>query len=59
MSAGAAPAPMNPLIPNTYQQGRAPYGPPPTGPPQAMKPTAPPVGPPMSSATPPPMKADG
>ncbi|XP_075888013.1 protein transport protein Sec24A isoform X3 [Nelusetta ayraudi] len=56
--AGAAPAPMNPLTPNTYQQGRAPYGPTPTGPPQAMKPAPPPVGPLMSSATPPPMKAD-
>lgn len=59
ISTGAVPAPMNPLTPNTYQQGRAPYGPPPTGPTQAVKPTPPPPGPQMSNATPPPMKADG
>ncbi|KAM9348129.1 protein transport protein Sec24A-like [Symphorus nematophorus] len=56
---GTAPPPMNPMTPHTYQASRAPYGPPPTGPPQTMKPTPPPTGPPMANATPPPPKADG
>ncbi|KAK5858864.1 hypothetical protein PBY51_002977 [Eleginops maclovinus] len=59
---GTAPppmGPMGPMGPNTYQPGRAPYGPPRTGPPPTMKPTPPPTGPPMANAQPPPPRADG
>ncbi|XP_047463012.1 protein transport protein Sec24A isoform X3 [Mugil cephalus] len=61
---GAAPPPMNPVAPHTYQPSRPGYGPPPTGPPPSgppptMKPTPPPTGPPMANATPPPPRADG
>ncbi|XP_038146391.1 protein transport protein Sec24A isoform X1 [Cyprinodon tularosa] len=55
---GSAPPPMNPLAPHTYQPNRPAYGPPPTGPPPAMKATPPPTGPPVTSGTPPPPKAD-
>ncbi|XP_047463010.1 protein transport protein Sec24A isoform X1 [Mugil cephalus] len=60
---GAAPPPMNPVAPHTYQPSRPGYGPPPTGPPPSgppptMKPTPPPTGPPMANATPPPPRAD-
>ncbi|XP_042354800.1 protein transport protein Sec24A isoform X2 [Plectropomus leopardus] len=56
---GAAPPPMTPMAPHTYQPSRPPYGPPPTGPPPTMKPAPPPTGPPMANATSPPPKADG
>lgn len=50
---------MNPMASHAYQPGRAPYGPPPTGPPPAMKATPPPTGPPISSTTPLPPRAEG
>lgn len=51
---------MNPMTSHAYQAARTPYGPPPTGPPPAMKATPPPPsGPPISNATPLPLKADG
>ncbi|TNM85210.1 hypothetical protein fugu_009388 [Takifugu bimaculatus] len=57
---GSGPLPMNPMTSHAYQAGRAAYGPPPTGPPPAMKATPPPPsGPPISNATPLPPKADG
>lgn len=58
LSLGTAAPPVNPTAPHTYQQGRTPYGPPPTEPP-AAKPTPPPTGLPVASATPPPPNADG
>ncbi|XP_034033847.1 protein transport protein Sec24A isoform X2 [Thalassophryne amazonica] len=56
---GTLPLPVNPMTPHTYQQSRAPYGPPPMGPTQTMKPPPPPTGPPKINATSPPPKADG
>lgn len=48
-----------PMAPHTYLTTRPAYGPPPTGPPPTVKPTPPPAGTPMSSATPPLPKVDG
>ncbi|KAF7206359.1 protein transport protein Sec24A isoform X1 [Nothobranchius furzeri] len=52
---GTAPPPM---APQAYQPVRPAYGPPPTGPPSSMKPTLPPTGTSVASATPPPPNVD-